>query len=172
MVPRAPPVVTPPPVLRPDRETLARLASKRASHQILTRVPHRPLSISFVVQPTNRTPLGFEAQTTKPELPVLRPKPGTRATGFKAKPEKTVRAVLRSNHSQTINLGFVAQSRNPHSSSPRARCRPHIAPPNLSIAQPPSTRHVRPSMVLCPKSPTPAMILIAARHAAPTTCTP
>jgi hypothetical protein len=31
---------------------------------------------------------------------------------------------------------------------------------------------MRPSLVLCTRSPTPAMILIAARHAAPATCTP
>jgi hypothetical protein len=31
---------------------------------------------------------------------------------------------------------------------------------------------VRPSPVLCTRSPTPATILVAARHAAPATCTP
>jgi hypothetical protein len=31
---------------------------------------------------------------------------------------------------------------------------------------------MRPSPVLCTRSPTPATVLIAARHAAPTTCTP
>jgi hypothetical protein len=41
----------------------------------------------------------FEVQITKPELPVLRPKPGeTIATGFEVKPEKTVLVVLRPNH--------------------------------------------------------------------------
>jgi hypothetical protein len=74
---------------------------------------------------------------------------------------------LRPNHSQTINLGFKVQPRNPRSSSPRARCRPHTAPPDLSIARPPSTRPVRPSPVLYTRSPTPAVILIAACHAAP-----
>jgi hypothetical protein len=67
----------------------------------------------------------FEAQITKPELSVLRSKPGktvtssfeaklekTVATGFEAKPVKTVRVVLRPNHSHTVDLGFEAQPRN------------------------------------------------------------
>jgi hypothetical protein len=41
-----------------------------------------------------------------------------------------------------------------------------MAPPDLSITQSPSTRPVRPSPVLYIRSPTPATILIAARHAA------
>jgi hypothetical protein len=36
----------------------------------------------------------------------------TIATDFKAKPAKTVRVVLRQNHSQTVDLGFKAQSKN------------------------------------------------------------
>jgi hypothetical protein len=96
----------------------------------------------------------------------------TVTTGVEAKPMKTVRVVLRSNHSQTIDLGFMAQLRNPCSSSPRARCRPHMAPPDLSIARPPSTRPMRPSLVLWTRSPTPAMILVTALHEAPATCTP
>jgi hypothetical protein len=57
------------------------------------------------------------------------------------------------------------------SSSPRSRSRPHTAPSDLSTARPLSTRPVRPSPVLCTRSPTHAMILVIARHAAPTTCT-
>jgi hypothetical protein len=76
------------------------------------------------------------------------------------------------NHRQTIDLGFEAQPRNLHSSSPRAWCRSHTASPDLLIVQPPSTWPVRPSLVLYTWSPTPATILVAVRHAAPTTCTP
>jgi hypothetical protein len=47
--------------------------SKEASRQIATRVPRHPPSIGFVVQSTNRSLLGFEAQTGKPEPQVLRP---------------------------------------------------------------------------------------------------
>jgi hypothetical protein len=60
-------------------------------------------------------------------------------SGFEAKPVKTARVVLRPNHSQTVDPGFKAQPRNPCSKSPRARCRPHTAPPDLSTARPPST---------------------------------
>jgi hypothetical protein len=88
------------------------------------------------------------------------------ATGFEDKPEKTVQVVLRPNHSQNIDLGFEAQPRNSRSLSPRARCRPHTAPSDLSIARPSSTRPVQPSPVLCTRSPTPDMILITICHAA------
>jgi hypothetical protein len=47
-----------------------------------------------------------------------------------------------------------------------------MAPPDLSTARPPSTRSVRPSPVLCTRSPTPATVLVTIRHAAPATCTP
>jgi hypothetical protein len=113
-------------------------------------------------KPRNRRS-DFEAQITKPKLPVLRPKQGnppppwflgstkkptadfeakpgeivttsfeaklektvttgfeakpakTVAVGFEAKPLETVQVVLRPNHSQTVNLGFEAQPRNPRS---------------------------------------------------------
>jgi hypothetical protein len=82
-----------------------------------------------------------------------------------------VPVVLRPNNYQTVDLGFEAQLRNQRSSSSRARCRPHTAPPDLSIDWPPSTRPVRPYPVLCTRSPTPATILVVARHATPATCT-
>jgi hypothetical protein len=93
-------------------------------------------------------PSGFEA------------KPLTnRPSGFEVKP-------------LTNRRSWLAQPRNPRFSSLCARCRPHIASPNLPIARPSSTRPVRPSTVLCIRSPTPATIVVAARHAAPATCTP
>jgi hypothetical protein len=115
---------------------------------------------------------GFEAKLLETIAVGFEAKPlETVAIGFEVKPVKTIRVVLRPNHSQTIDLSFKAQPRNPRSSSPRAHCRPHTAPPDLSIARLTSTRPVRPSLVLCTRSPTPAMILISARHAAPATCT-
>jgi hypothetical protein len=137
-------------------------------------VPSQPSSVSFVAQPTNWSPHGFEAQTKKPSRWFWGPnhqnraadfegqtgrnhrhlfwgqtkksttsyeaKPGetiatsfeaklektvaagfkakpleTVATGFEAKPVKTVRVVLWPNDSETIDLGFEAQSRNPRS---------------------------------------------------------
>jgi hypothetical protein len=103
----------------------------------------------MVLMPKLRNHRGdFEAQITKPELPVLRPKPGnspppwfwrstkkptagfeakpgetvatsfeaksgeTVATSFEVKLVKTVRVVLRPNHSQAGDLEFEAQPRN------------------------------------------------------------
>jgi hypothetical protein len=96
----------------------------------------------------------------------------TVATGFEAKLEKIITIGFEAKSEKTIDLGFEAQPRNSCPSSPRARYRPHTALPDLSIVQPPSTQPVRPSPVLCTRSPTLAMSLIAARHATPTTCIP
>jgi hypothetical protein len=116
---------------------------------------------------------GFEAKPLESVAAGFETKPlETVTTDFEAKPAKTVLVVLRPNHSQTVDLGFEAQPRNPRSSSPRARYRLHTAPPDLSTACPPSTRPVRPSPVLYTRSPTPATVLIAAWHAAPAACTP
>jgi hypothetical protein len=104
---------------------------------------------------------GFEAKPAK-----------TVAVGFEAKPLESVQVDLRPNHSQTVDLGFMAQLRNSRSSSPRARCRPHTAPPDLSTAQPPSIWPVQPSPVLCTRSPTPVTVLVATHHAAPSIGTP
>jgi hypothetical protein len=125
---------------------------------------NQQIEACLVLRPKPRNRHGdFDAQITKPELPILRPKPGnpppswfwgstkkltagfeakseetvatsfevklekiitagfeakpleTVATGFEAKPAKTVRVVLRPNHSQIVDLGFEAQSRNPRS---------------------------------------------------------
>jgi hypothetical protein len=63
MVPRAPSVVAPLLVFRPDWKTLVRLASTRSKPLDLDSFLRRPPSVSFVAQPTNRNPLRFEAQT-------------------------------------------------------------------------------------------------------------
>jgi hypothetical protein len=154
--------------------------------EVFTVLCNRQIEACLVLRHKPRNRGGdFEAQITKTELSVLRPKPEktittsfeaklekTVATGFEAKPAKTVRMVLRPNHSQTVDLSFEAQPRNPCSYSPRARCRPHMVSPDLSTARPPSTRLVRPSPVLCTGSPTPAAVLVTACHVAPATCTP
>jgi hypothetical protein len=52
----------------------------------------------------------FEAQITKPGLPVLRPKPlETVATSFEAKPAKTVAAGFEANPLETVVVGFDAK---------------------------------------------------------------
>jgi hypothetical protein len=122
-----------------------------------------PPSLSHLIGNQNHQTVaaGFEAKTRKPSTTlVLRLN------------QETVQVVLGLNHSQTVDLGVEAQPRNPRSSSTCARCRPHTAPPDLLIARPPSTRPMRPSLVLCTRSPIPIMILVAARHATPATCTP
>jgi hypothetical protein len=133
----------------------------------------KTVATGFETKPMKTVAAGFEAKAPETVATGFEAKPPeTVATGFEAKPVKTVRVVLRSNHSQTIDLGFKAQPRNPRFSSLHARCIPHTASPDLSIARPPSTWPVRPSLILCTRSSTPATILVTARHAVPTTCTP
>jgi hypothetical protein len=94
--------------------------------------------ICLVLRPKIKNRRGdFDVQIIKPELPVLRPKPGNPpppwfwgstkkptagfegklreivATSFETKLEKTIRVVLIPNHSQTIDLGFEVQPKNP-----------------------------------------------------------
>jgi hypothetical protein len=58
----------------------------------------------------------FEAKLLEIVATCFEAKPlETVATGFEAKPVKIVRVDLRPNHSQTIDLGFKAQSRNSRS---------------------------------------------------------
>jgi hypothetical protein len=164
MLPCAPPAVAHPPVLRSDWEALTRHASRWSKPSNLDACPassslhrfcgttdkpksrwfwgpnHQSISASFRAQTEKST--GFEAKLEK-----------TLTTGFKVKPEKTVWVVLRSNHSQTIDLGYEAQPRNLRFSSPHARCRSHTVPPDLSITRPSSTWPMRPSPVLCTRSP-------------------
>jgi hypothetical protein len=58
----------------------------------------------FEAKPLETVATGFEAKPTK-----------IVATGFEAKSAKTARVVLRPKHSQTVDLGFEAQPRNPRS---------------------------------------------------------
>jgi hypothetical protein len=78
--------------------------------------------------------------------------------------------VLRQNHKnrshrleaeprETVDLGFEARPRNPSSSSPCARCKPHTASPDLSIVRSSSPRSVldhhqsfTPNLLLIPRS--------------------
>jgi hypothetical protein len=135
--------------------------------------PGETIATSFEAILEKTVATSFEVKLEKTVVTSFEAKPlETVATGFDAKPVKIILVVLRPNHSQTVDLGFKAQSRNLHSSSPRAQCRPHTAPPNLSIVRPLSTQPVRSFPVLCIRSPTPATILVATLHAAPATCTP
>jgi hypothetical protein len=106
-------------------------------------------------------PSGFEAKS-----------PANRLSGFEAKLLTNRPSRFEAKPLTNRPPWFWGSIKNSCFSSPCARYRSHTAPPDLSIARPPSTRHVRPSPVLCTRSSTLAMILIAAHHAIPATCTP
>jgi hypothetical protein len=150
--------------------------------------------LDFEVKPRNRRS-DFEAQITKPNMPVLMPKlgetiassfeaklektiavgfeakpPETVTTGFEVKPVKTVRVILRPNHSQIVDLSFEAQLKKPALLVSTCQVQTtHGA--TRSLDRPATTRPVRPSPILCTWSSTLATVLVAARHIAPATCT-
>jgi hypothetical protein len=74
-----------------------------------------------MAQLTNRSLHGFEAQITKPELPILRPKPENppppwfwgptkkRTTGFEAKPKETVATSFEAKLEKTVATSFEAK---------------------------------------------------------------
>jgi hypothetical protein len=121
-VPHAPPAVAPPPVFKPDWETLAQLASTRSkllnldacfastSLRLFWGATNKPNPLGFEAQ-TKKNPsrwfwgtnhqtvvASFETQTEKPWTTlVLRLNQETVTTGFEAKPEKPPPSVLRSN---------------------------------------------------------------------------
>jgi hypothetical protein len=72
------------------------------------------VATSFEVKLEKTVTAGFEAKPPETVAASFEAKPlETVITGFEAKPVKTVRVVLRTNHSQTIDLGFDAQLWNP-----------------------------------------------------------
>jgi hypothetical protein len=76
--------------------------------------PGETVDISFDAKLEKTVVTGFEAKPTKTIAAGFEAKPvETVTTSFEAKPVKTVRVVLRPNHSQTVDLGFEAQLRNP-----------------------------------------------------------
>jgi hypothetical protein len=78
--------------------------------------PGETVGTSFEAKLEKTVATGFEAKPAKTVAAGFEAKPlETIATGFEAKPVKTVWVVLRSNHSQTVDLGFEAQPRNPRS---------------------------------------------------------
>jgi hypothetical protein len=78
--------------------------------------PGETVATSFEAKLAKTVATGFEAKPAKTVATGFEAKPAkTVATGFEAKLAKTVRVVLRPNHSQTVDLGFEAQPRNPRS---------------------------------------------------------
>jgi hypothetical protein len=133
----------PPSVLRPDWETLARLASRRSKPLDLDTCPTpSSSSISFVAQPTNHSLFSFEDQMKKSSWWFWGSNQQTTTIGFEAWIEKPVATGIEAKAEETFDLGFEAKLRNSRFSSPCARCRPHTVSPDLSIVWPPSTRSV------------------------------
>jgi hypothetical protein len=118
----------PPAVFRPDWETLARLAFTSSKPLDLDACP-ASTSLRRFCGATNRSLLGFEAQTkkpswwfeaqiTKPELLVLRPKPrnpphpwfwgstNKLTADFEAKPGETIVTSFKAKLEKTIATGF------------------------------------------------------------------
>jgi hypothetical protein len=99
MMPREPPAVAPPPVLRQNWKTLAQLASRRSKPPDVDAYPHTVFIRSSILRhkPTNLLPLilrsklrnrrgDFEAEITKLSTLVLRPKLRNCCNCFEAKP--------------------------------------------------------------------------------------
>jgi hypothetical protein len=112
--------------------------------------PNRQTEACLVLRPKPRNHRGdFEAQITIPELPVLRPNSRNRRPWFWGSTKKS---------SLLISMCTVQTT---HSIT---------RPPDR-----PATEYLIcawPSPVLCTRSPTPTMILVAACHVAPVTYTP
>jgi hypothetical protein len=133
-------------------------------------------------------PANFEAQTRKPEPQVLRPnqeKPSPLV--LRPSQRKSSPPILRPNRrkpsqwfwGQTTNKPsqwFWGQTTNKPltlvlmlNQEMVQTAHDVTRPPDRPITEYPT---VRPSPVLCTRSPTPGTILVATRHAAPATCTP
>jgi hypothetical protein len=102
MVPRAWPTVAPPPVLRPDWETLARLASMRRKHLDLDTCS-TPTSLRWFCGATDKPkPTWFWGPNQETITVILRPKSSNRSCQF-----------WDPNWETLHHLGFEAQPRNP-----------------------------------------------------------
>jgi hypothetical protein len=70
----------------------------------------------FEAKPGETIATSFEAKLEKTVATSFEAKPvKTVVAGFEAKPLEIVQVVLRPNHSQTVDLGFEAQPKNPRS---------------------------------------------------------
>jgi hypothetical protein len=88
-------------VLRLNQETdhWFWVQTKRNRHHSFEAKLEKTVTLGFEAKPLETVAAGFEA---KP--------PETVITGFEAKPVKTVWVVLRPNHTQTVAIGFEAQT--------------------------------------------------------------
>jgi hypothetical protein len=117
-----------PPVLRPDWETLAWLTCRQSKPLDLDACPAPSSSSHWFCGATNKlSTLSFETQTKNLQWWFCGLNHQTAAAGFEVQSGKP------------DGLGFEAQPRNPHSSSPSTRCMPYTASSDLSIVWPLST---------------------------------
>jgi hypothetical protein len=110
MVPRAPPAIAHPPVLKPDWKTLARLASTRSKPLDLNACPapmHPP--VDFVAQLTNRSLLSFEAQSKKLSRWFWGQNHQIVAADFETQTEKSSTTLVLGLNQEIIVTGFEAK---------------------------------------------------------------
>jgi hypothetical protein len=181
----APPAISPSPVLRQNWETLAWLASQQSKPLDVDGCPHTVFIRTSVLRhkPTNLLPLGFEAQTKKLSQWFCGSNHQTAAVGFEAQTGKPERVVLRLNHKNCSHQFWGQTGRNNWpwlwgwTKKPVLLISLCMVQITHSVTWPldhPAAEYPTcawPSLALWTKSPTPASILIAARHAAPATYT-
>jgi hypothetical protein len=130
----------PPPILRPDWENLAWLASRWSKPLDLDACPTpSSSSSSFVTQPTNHSPLGFEAQIKILSRWFWGPNHQIIAAGFEAQTEKPEATGFEPKPGESVELGSEAKPRNTRSLSSCTWCRTHTTSSDLSTVRPPST---------------------------------
>jgi hypothetical protein len=133
---------------------------------------NRQTSSHLFLRPKPRNRHGdFVDQITKPQLPILWLKPENPSEWFWGQTTRTVPTGFEVKPGETVDLGFEAELRNSCSSFHFARCRPHTVSLDLSIVWSPSIWPVFDHPRYFTPCPTPASILVAARHAAPVTYT-
>jgi hypothetical protein len=179
MVSCAPPIVTSPPILMLDWETLARLASRRTKPSDFdTCLTSSCLYRLYGVTDKSKS-AWFWGSNQEIIVVILRLKSPNQSYQFWDSNRKPEPPILRPNREkpsqwfwwQPVDHGFNAQPRNLYLSSPCAWCRLHTASPDLPIVRPSSIWPVQPSPILYTRSPTPTTILVATHHTAPITCT-
>jgi hypothetical protein len=85
--------------------------STKKSTAVFEAKPGETIATRFEAKLEKTVATGFETKTEKTVTAGFEAKPPKIvATGFEAKPAKNVRVVLRSNHSQTVAIGFEAQT--------------------------------------------------------------
>jgi hypothetical protein len=113
-----------------NRETVAQLASRSSQLLDLNTCPAPSSSSHQFCGATDKPLQCFMGQITKPQLSVLRPKPGNPSEWFWGQTTRTVATGFQAKPGETTDHCFEAKPRNSCFSSPRAWCRPHMALPD------------------------------------------